>query len=225
VSVAIDEGQIYVGAEREDPYGAVYLYRPDSTGAFGPFESDVFETTPESLSDGLGKQVKAEDGFLMAVAGAAGFSAGTKAVHAFSAGLEEDICDGSVNDGVKLDSWIDSKAGLSPNGLRRRGLVLSNAPQFTRFILLGGLSPDTTASGSLFGVAGLCLSPPMVRVGFGVVAGSDHLALVGANDLYLGGDRLLTVIGTVYVQAFCAPPATSGVPSGWTNGFVLDVAN
>jgi hypothetical protein len=224
-SVAIDEGRIYVGATNQSTFGVVYLFRPDPTGPFGPFESKYFDSSLTTVSGSLGSQVVAEDGFLMSTDRGAGFGADSRAVYSFSAAVEEDVCGNSGGNNIQLDSWIDSTAGLAPNALRRRGLVLSQVPQDTRFILLGSLTPDTSASGSLFGATGLCLTPPLARMGFGVASSADNLSLLGADDLYPGGDRLLTVIGTVYIQGYCATPAASGLTSSWTNGFRLDVTN
>jgi hypothetical protein len=221
-AVAIDEGRVFVSATNQGRFGAVYLFKPDPSGSYGPFESHTYVSSVMNLSTGgdLGAQIKVQDGFLLATDRAA-----ERSIHAFSAALETDICDGSVADGIKLDSWLDSSAGLAANALRRRGLVLSNIPQDTRYILLGGLAPDASANGSLFGTTGLCMSPPLARMAFGVASSPQHLAILSADDLYPAGDRLMTVAGTIYVQGFCAPPVISGITNSWTNAFHLEIQN
>ncbi|WP_419190573.1 hypothetical protein [Saltatorellus ferox] len=217
--VALDDGLIAVGAHRHDQTGRVYLFRPSESGRYQPTESSYL--TNSFGTAGFGTTLAMKDGFLAATA-----SYGSPAAFALSVSPEVDFCEGTRNGAASaphLDTWIDSTAHHAASALPRRGFVLSAVPAGTRYIVLGSLNSDALGTGVLFSTPGLCLRPPLIRMGFGRTGGTDELELMGANALFPIGDQILTTLGTIFCQAYCATPPGSAGLTGWTNGIELAI--
>jgi len=226
-AVGIEDGVVVIGDGLTPGVGgvddgALFVFRPDTAENYPTVATEVLRTPPGS-AQGLGlRPLDFENGIVSAVATFGG-TPGIGTMFTYSVGPEETVCgtsNGVSTSGYYVHTFLDEDAGPAPWGGPRRGLMLSGPPAGTRYLVMGAFQGDISGSGSLFGIPGLCLVAPFVRLSFGTVGGDNNLAIMASGDLPPISDRFLSVGGTVYLQALCAPPAGQG-PVAWTNGVAL----